>query len=533
MGRVAAKVAPVSTRRSAAQAEKGASPESRRALDLWNEGRAREAEEVLAPLRRDRMGDDALLLQARLATFRDPAAGLALTTSLPLRHSARFNAEAAIIAASGLSRIGEFTEADARLAQAESYAGTDRELCAKVALYRSAALMLQGRIPEIEPQLALIRDTPDPGIRAQAGVMHAVLLRQRGHYRQQIPVLLRALFELRAAEKPSALVLASTLHMLAEIVVEFWEPTLATIVEEAFEAIEWHEGIADWHFFISRALSWWYALSGDSLGAFRYLKRAVSLPVRDALRVLNHADRAYLARSQGELAWSQQEVNDADELARGVSWRSESDERDDASIALASLAELYAVTDVERANEYLARFQSFRHQMSLSNTRRHDRTDEAFVGAVKGVVAAALGRLSEATRALGDAYRIYDQIGYDWRAGRVALHLASITSEPAYLESAHAKLRHYPNSWLAAEYAQSAHQVGLSDIVPGAHLTAAQWRVFRLLADGYSLGEIATHLGRSVNTVRNHVGAVYAALGVHSRTELRALARKTSPTTVA
>jgi DNA-binding CsgD family transcriptional regulator len=523
----------VSTRRSAVPTEKGTSGESRRALDLWNEGRVREAEDVLSAVRRDRLSDDALLLQARLTTFRDPAAGLALTASLPSRHSPRFSAEAAIIEASGLSRIGEFAEAEARLGAAEAHAGNERDLRAKVALYRSAALMLQGRVPEIEPLLRLIRDTSDPNISAQSGTMQAVLLRQRGHYRQQIPVLLRSLFELRSVDKPNAWVLASTLHMLAEIVVEFWEPTLAAIVEEEFDRIAWHDGIADWHFFISRALSWWYALSGDSLGAFRYLKRAVGFPVRDALRVLNHADRAYLARTQGEHAWSDQELAEAGEIARGVAWRTESDERDDASIALASLAELYAVTDVERANEYLARFQSFRHQMSLSNTRRHDRTDEAFVGGVKGVVAAALGRLGEATRALGDAYRIYDQIGYDWRAGRVALHLASITSDPAHLESARAKLRHYPNSWLATEYAQAAERVGLTDVLPGTHLTAAQWRVFKLLADGYSLGEIASHLGRSVNTVRNHVGAIYAALGVHSRTELRALARKAGAPTIA
>jgi DNA-binding CsgD family transcriptional regulator len=363
--------------------------------------------------------------------------------------------------------------------------------------------------------------------------MQAVLLRQREQYRQQIPVLLRALFERRAVDKPNAWVRASTLHMLAEIVVEFWEPTLAAIVEEEFDAIAWHEGLADWHFFISRALSWWYALSGDSLGAFRYLKRAVALPVRDALRVLNHADRAYLARTQGELAWSDQELAEASELARGVSWRAESDERDDASIALAALAELYAHVDVERANEYLARFQSFRHLMSLSNTRRHDRTDEAFVCAVKGVVAAALGKLSDATRLLDEAYRIYDRIEFDWRAGKVALDLASVTSDPSYLEAARARLRRYPASWLALEYARAADQVGVADVLPGVHLTAAQWRVYRLLADGYSLGEIASHLGRSVNTVRNHVGAIYAALGVHSRTELRALARKAAPATVA
>src|SRR5579871_751940 len=410
----------LSTRRMA-RPQKQPAPGYKRAVELFHQGRLRDAEEVLANLPSEKLNDDAVLLRARLTTFRDPAAGLALAAStLQARHSSRFNAEAAIIMGSGLSRVGDFAEADRRFEEAERDSGGDRGLLAKVALYRAASLMLQGRVPEIEALLGTIRGSDDPNIRAQAETMYAVLLRQREQYRQQIPVLLRALFELRTLPSPNVWVLAGTLHMLAEIVVEYWEPTLAAIVEEQFEAVDWHEGIADWHFFISRALAWWYALCGDSLGAFRYLKRAVALPVRDALRVLNHADRAYLARARGESAWSEQELGEADELAHHVTWRGESDERDDASIALAATAELYAASDPARASEYLARFQSFRRQMSPANTRRHDRTDDAFVSSVRGRVSAALGHLGEATRLLREAYGIYDEIGYDWRAGKVA-----------------------------------------------------------------------------------------------------------------
>jgi DNA-binding CsgD family transcriptional regulator len=517
----------VAVQRSTEGSQKSLSPEVRQAQALWSHARWREAEAVLAAVPRNRMSDDARLLQARLTTYRDPAAGVALATSLlATRHPARFTADALAVLGSGLSRVGAFDEADRRFAEAELIAGSsDRDLRAKVALHRSASLMLQQRVPEIEPLLGVIRGSSDAGIRAQAEELFSVLLRQRGEYRQQIPVLLRGLYGLRAARTPNLWVLCSLLHMLAEIVMEYWEPTLATIVEEEFAAVDWHEEIADWHFFICRALSWWYALSGDSLGAFRYLKRAVTYPVRDALRVLNHADRAYLARAQGEMAWSDQELSEASELARRVSWEFESDARDDASIALASLAELYAPIDVARSSEYLARFQSFRRQMSTANTRRHERTDDAFVGSVKGVVTAALGRLGEATQTLAKAYDAYDAIGYDWRAGKVALALAAVTSDPDYLDRAREKLARYANSWLAASYRQQAEHLGLADAIPGVRLTPAQRRVFRLLADDYSMQEVATHLGRSVNTVRNHVSALYAALGIHSRAELRAVAR--------
>jgi DNA-binding CsgD family transcriptional regulator len=518
---------PIVVPRHSSDSSKKPLPQVREAFELWQQARWRKAEALLTSVPREQLSDEARLLLTRLVGYRDPAAGVALATSmLAARHGTRFTSEVLAVLGSGLSRVGAFAEAEERFAEAERGAGGDRDLLAKIALNRAVSLMLQGRVPEIEPLLTTIRASSDPGVRAQAEEMYAVLLRHREQYRQQIPVLLRALFELRPARPVNLWARCSILHMLSEIVVEYWEPTLATIVEEEFNAIEWHEEVADWHFFISRALSWWYALSGDSLGAFRYLKRAVSFPVRDALRALNHADRAYLARAQGEMAWSDQELSEATDLARRVAWELESDARDDASIALASLAELYAPIDVERSSEYLARFQSFRRQMSSANTRRHDRTDEAFVGSVKGIVTAAFGKLGEATRTLGESYETYDAIGYDWRAGKVALALASVTSDPHYLELARIKLARYPQSWLAADYRRQASHLGFTDALPGVHLTPAQWRVFRLLADDYSLREVASHLGRSVNTVRNHVVAIYAELGVHTRAELRALARK-------
>ena len=62
--------------------------------------------------------------------------------------------------------------------------------------------------------------------------MYAVLLRHREYYRAQIPVLVQALVELHARESPNLWAVCSILHMLAEVVVEFWEPTLAAMVEE-------------------------------------------------------------------------------------------------------------------------------------------------------------------------------------------------------------------------------------------------------------------------------------------------------------
>ena len=50
-------------------------------------------------------------------------------------------------------------------------------------------------------------------------------------------------------------------------------------------------------------------------------------------------------------------------------------------------------------------------------------------------------------------------------------------------------------------------------------LTPREQEVLALLAKGYLYKEIGDHLGVSINTLRNHLRAIYEKLHVHSRTE--------------
>ncbi len=61
---------------------------------------------------------------------------------------------------------------------------------------------------------------------------------------------------------------------------------------------------------------------------------------------------------------------------------------------------------------------------------------------------------------------------------------------------------------------------------PHPHLTPRQAEVLRLLEHGRSTDQIASELHLSVETVRNHVRGILRALGVHSRLEAVALARR-------
>ena len=74
-------------------------------------------------------------------------------------------------------------------------------------------------------------------------------------------------------------------------------------------------------------------------------------------------------------------------------------------------------------------------------------------------------------------------------------------------------------------FGQVVHQEGPA-APPHPHLTVRQAEVLRLLEHGRSTHQIAEELHLSRETVRNHVRHVLRALGVHSRLEAVAFARR-------
>lgn len=73
------------------------------------------------------------------------------------------------------------------------------------------------------------------------------------------------------------------------------------------------------------------------------------------------------------------------------------------------------------------------------------------------------------------------------------------------------------------------HEVAPADItLPERNLTPREQEVLRLLILGRSTEQMATAMGVTPATVRNHVKRLLSALGVHSRIEAVALARRES-----
>jgi PAS domain S-box-containing protein len=78
-------------------------------------------------------------------------------------------------------------------------------------------------------------------------------------------------------------------------------------------------------------------------------------------------------------------------------------------------------------------------------------------------------------------------------------------------------------------FGQVASELAEEPIAPHPHLTPRQGEVLRLLEQGRSTQQIADELHLSTETVRNHVRNVLRVLGVHSRIEAVAAARRAVP----
>jgi PAS domain S-box-containing protein len=78
-------------------------------------------------------------------------------------------------------------------------------------------------------------------------------------------------------------------------------------------------------------------------------------------------------------------------------------------------------------------------------------------------------------------------------------------------------------------FGQIKHVEEDSPLPPHPHLTPRQHEVLRLLERGYSTAQIASELHLSPETVRNHIRHLFRALGVNSRLEAVAVARRDLP----
>lgn len=255
-------------------------------------------------------------------------------------------------------------------------------------------------------------------------------------------------------------------------------------------------------------------VEGRPIEAAVEARRAYDLAPTPALRALALCARASIARLAREPVAQLDHVQAAvDALAGADAGRLRSDER---FVSLAIAEELANAGRIEEARSHFHRYRALPNRDAMF-VIGGDRRREAYEQLVEAQIAEAESRKPEA---IGLYRRVVERsTTSSVRYGLVAaIRLGALTGSTGHLsvygDLAAREVR--GSSWIHATLKQLRFSGTLSNLTPvqGEHLA--------LICQGHSNGAIARIRGRSENTVRNQVSALFEIFGVRSRAELTA-----------
>ena len=468
--------------------------------------------------------DAALLLSRVELRLGNPSGALTVLTRHTRSAKRTAKAEAAMLKAVAFARQGDTESSRAQFRSADSQLSANDALRNELLYHMAAAEWMERRLDRASKLLQRIPEQSGDDLRLHVSILRGAIASASEKLPSQGAFLLDALRRVESGADVEVYLYAMLVTQVAALAVELPGAELRDAALAHVDRVPWTADISDLHFHAARAIAWRHALEGDEFNAFRRLKEALAATKSDAWRVAALTDRAYLAAALGEPRWSAQELRDAHELASKIDWNGVAGEE---KLALPVLAELFASRDPAVAIAYVTTFSNVGKNYPRILSSRHDRRVEALEAYSLGKVQLALGEREEAERLLTSAWRVYDELGIAWRAGRAAFALAQIDDRETWRARAHTALRPYPRSWLVRSEGRYAAP-GLAAAPQTAILTPAQRAVFELLLEGRGTEQIAKSLGRSTFTVRNHIKAIFKAYGVSSRSALIVKATRAS-----
>jgi DNA-binding CsgD family transcriptional regulator len=385
--------------------------------------------------------------------------------------------------------------------------------------YKAAIAWIRQDHQEAEEAAAPQLVSPDPNNRARARILLSWIALRRGEILRQVDELQKALDELDAAERPDQYYRANALFTLALLCRELPLREVADRVRHIFELLPWTAGLRLERFQVTRFLAATDELDGNELAAFAGFRKAARLAPSDHWSVLCFLDRALLAKNTGEMAFATEQLQEAHEIAQRLSWNEVAGEE---RSALLVLAELFAYDDPAVAEQYLARFRTLTTSVISLLSYGTDPRVKGFEAYSQGVAWLHLGDVDEGKAALTEAWSIFEDFNYAWRAALCALALYEVTRDRRWVTRAAEKIEPWPNSWIARRVGESSNNSVLRlDRIP-----PAKREVLELVRAGRRNSEIASVLGRSPNTVRNQLSQLFQTFNVKSRAELVALLSK-------
>ncbi len=388
------------------------------------------------------------------------------------------------------------------------------------AVYQKAHVhWMDRRWAPLEALVSSLIDSPHAGYRGRGYIFRGWIHAGKNCNAQaQARDYVRALDEFDFMARPDLRLRLNTLLTLTALARELGLESVAERVRAAYNAMNPSSGMVIQHFKMTRILGWIDALAGDELSAFRRFRQAGEHAPSDFWRVQCISDRATLARASGERAFMLDQLYAAHDLASRLSWN---DAVEEDRIALLTLADLFGDVDAGLAQRYLAQFRSLRTSMDRRMGFANDERVRALEAYPAGMALLRIGETAAARQMLSEAYGIFSKFDYGWRAALAALGMHKVTQDGHWLTLARDAVKRWPASWIARELqeTQRAHSASREE----ARVTRAQRPILKLLLDGRRNAEIAEALGKSPNTVRNHIAEIFRTFEVASRAELIAL----------
>lgn len=385
--------------------------------------------------------------------------------------------------------------------------------------FKAVIAWMQHEHREAEEAARAQLNSTDANHRGRARMVLSWIALRRGEILQQAEELQHALDEFDDAEEADQYYRASTLFTLALLCRELPLHGVSGRVRGIFESLPWTSALQLERFQVTRLLAGIDELDGNELAAFAGFKRAMRLAPSEHWSVLCFLDRALLARNTGETAFAAEQLQEAHEIAQRISWNEvKGEERS----ALLVAAQLFANEDPAIAEQYLARFRSLGSNVIPLLAYGSDPRVRGFEAYSQGVSWLRLGDGGEGKNALSEAWEIFEDFKYDWRAALCALGLYEATRDRRWVHRAARKIDPWPRSWIARRVseANTANAASL-DRIP-----RAKREVLELVRAGRRNTEIAHALGRSPNTVRNQLAQLFQTFNVKSRAELVAILSK-------
>lgn len=361
----------------------------------------------------------------------------------------RTAAERDVMLANATRSVSDYATAHRLLDRALLALKPPDEMYYRAVYVRALAHLVTSEFDAVEPIVETMLDSPDGVDRAQAKALRGWVAAKRGDLRTHLTWMLEALDEILDMKELDQYSLGNTVLSLGVICREVAVPD--EVVQRVAAALErvCRVDITAYPLFQSlRTFGWVGILRNDEVSVNRYWRRAQEAAPSEFWRVFCLTDKAYFAQTMGRDGAAREILEQADALASKLTW---SEPRDEERLILLTIAQLFSAQNPARSESYLARFRSLPHVMEPLNAWHGDRRSRAMQLYPHAIALLNLGEPETAIGMLEEAWSIYTEFEYGWRAALAALDLFKATSARVWLERARDQIAPWPHSWIARD----------------------------------------------------------------------------------